>query len=132
MVYVFPIIRNYIEISSLGMATFIQGDYGAVQTKGGNILQFGEYKKIDGKDVFKRLAVEEFAVAAHTERTQHQNKNGLWFVDESALPAYSVEDIYYGLESHPNILVRTQTINEDGEKTILSRDESLAQLKAIG
>ena len=26
--------------------TFIQGDYGAVQTKGGNILQFGKYVKM--------------------------------------------------------------------------------------
>ena len=29
-------------------------------------------------------------------------------------------------------MVRTQTINEEGEKTVLSREESLAQLKANG
>ena len=32
----------------------------------------------------------------------------------------SVSDVYHGLESHPDInLVRTQTINEEGEKTVL-------------
>ena len=130
----FTIIGGIIFVGSQAWewATFIQGDYGAVQTKGGNILQFGAYKTIDGETVFKRVPVEEFAVAAHTERTQHQNKNGLWFVDEGALPAFSVEDIYHGLEAHPNILIRTQTINEEGEKTVLSRAESLSQLKTNG
>ena len=33
--------------------TFIKGDYGAVQTKGGNILQFGHYVDKDGEQVFK-------------------------------------------------------------------------------
>ena len=130
----FTIIGGLIFVGSQAWewATFIQGDYGAVQTKGGNILQFGEYKTIDGETVFKRVPVEEFAVAAHTDRSQHQSKNGLWFVSEGSLPAFSVEDVYHGLESNPNILVRTQSINEEGEKTILSREESLKQLKANG
>jgi cytochrome c oxidase subunit 3 len=48
------------------------------------------------------------------------------------LPVYTVSDVYEGLESNPNILVRTQMINEDGEKTILNREESLLQLKRDG
>jgi len=113
-------------------ATFIQGDYGAVQTKGGNILQFGTYKTIGGEDVFKRVSVEEFAVAAYTDRTQHESKTGVWFTSEGSLPTYTVNDVYKGLESNPNILVRTQTINAEGEKTVLSREESLRQLKING
>ena len=35
--------------------TFIKGDFGAVQTKGGNILQFGEYVTVDGEQTFKRV-----------------------------------------------------------------------------
>ena len=130
----FTIIGGAIFVGSQAWewATFIQGDYGAVQTNGGNILQFGEYKTIDGDLVFKRVAVEEFTTASHTERTQHENKNGLWFVEESALPAFSVNDVYHGLEAHPSILVRTQTINEEGEKTVLSREASLAQVKNNG
>jgi cytochrome c oxidase subunit 3 len=105
--------------------TFIKGEYGAVQTKGGNILQFGEYVDVDGTQKFKRVAVADFAVVQETERTQHESKNGLWFVNEGALPAYSIEDINKGLEAHPNVLVRTQIINDEGEKTIRSREDSL-------
>ena len=56
-------------------------------------MQFGEYKTVDGDLVFKRVAVEEFTTASETERVQHENKNGLWFVGESALPVFSVDDV---------------------------------------
>lgn len=106
--------------------TFIKGDYGAIQTKGGNILQFVD---TDGK----RVALRDFVVAdAHKDRTAHERKNGLWFVDEGTLPTYTVEEVVNGLESHDNVLVRTQIINEAGEKTVLSRAESLRQIKENG
>jgi len=112
--------------------TFIKGDYGAVQTKGGNILQFGENVTVDGETVFKRVAVSDFAIDAHGERVAHERKNGLWFVDEGTLPEYTVDEVYNGLVAHPNYLVRTQTINDEGEKTILTREESLKQIKNNG
>ena len=57
-------------------ATFIKGDYGAVQTKGGNILQFVD---TDGK----RVALSDFAVIdEHKERVQDQRKSGIWFTSE--------------------------------------------------
>jgi len=113
--------------------TFIQGEFGAVQTKGGNILQFGEYKTVDGEEVFKRVAVEEFAIAdTHSERTPHQSKNGLWFVDEATLPIFTVAEVINGLEANENILVRTQIINDEGHKTVLSREASLSELKKNG
>ncbi|MGB1211185.1 MAG: cytochrome c oxidase subunit 3, partial [Lacinutrix venerupis] len=105
--------------------TFIKGEYGAVQTKGGNILQF-----VDTEG--HRVAVADFATAHPGDRTQHQDKNGLWFVSESALPAYTMQDIAKGLKANPNILVRTQIINEEGEKTVLSRAESLKQINENG
>ena len=130
----FTIIGGAIFVGSQAWewATFIQGDYGAVQTKGGNILQFGTFKKIGAQDVFKRVSVEEFAIAAYTDRIQHDSKNGIWFTSEGSLPTYTVNDVYKGLEANPNILVRTQTINAKGEKTVLSREESLRQLKING
>ncbi|MCB4806793.1 cytochrome c oxidase subunit 3 [Tamlana sp. 62-3] len=106
-------------------ATFIKGDYGAVQTKGGNILQF-----VDTEG--HRVALSDFVVASHTDRTQHERKNGLWFVNEGTLPTYSVQDVIHGLESHENVLVRTQTLTEEGEKTVLSRAESLEAIKTNG
>ena len=113
-------------------ATFIQGDYGAVQTNGGNILQFGEYVTVDGKEKFKRISIDEFAIASEGVRAQHERKNGLWFVAEESLPPYIVSEIYNGLAANSNILVRTQLINEEGEKTVLSREESLKQIKENG
>ncbi|SDR67344.1 cytochrome c oxidase subunit 3 [Formosa sp. Hel1_31_208] len=105
--------------------TFIKGDYGAVQTNGGNILQLVD---TDGQ----RVAVGDIAVDAHGERVQHERNNGLWFVEEGILPTYSVDEVYNGLVANPNVLVRTQNINEEGEKTVLSREESLKQLKNNG
>ncbi|MBC2843476.1 cytochrome c oxidase subunit 3 [Winogradskyella flava] len=113
-------------------ATFIQGDYGAVQTKGGNILQFGENVTVDGVEKFKRISIDEFAIAQTSERAQHDRSSGLWFVTEESLPPYTVGEIYKGLEANDNILVRTQIINENGEKTVLSREESLKQIKENG
>lgn len=113
-------------------ATFIQGDYGAVQTKGGNILQFGYYDSADGEDVFKRISIDEFAVHHNDVRTEHERSNGLWFVSEDPLPPYSVNEIYDGLVANEKIQVRTQIINAEGEKTILSREESLKQIKENG
>ena len=113
-------------------ATFIQGDYGAIQTKGGNILQFGEYVTEDGEEKFKRISIDDFAAVQASDRVQHERKNGLWFVTEGSLPPYTVNEIYKGLAANDNILVRTQIINEAGEKTVLSREESLKQIKDNG
>ncbi|WP_445736399.1 cytochrome c oxidase subunit 3 [Mariniflexile sp.] len=106
-------------------ATFIKGDFGAVQTKGGNILQF---VNAEGH----RVALRDFVVAAPNERVQQKRNNGIWFVEEGSLPTYTFEDVVRGLESHPEVLVRTQILNEHGRKTVLSRGESLKQLKANG
>ncbi|AUC83301.1 cytochrome c oxidase subunit 3 [Lacinutrix sp. Bg11-31] len=112
--------------------TFIKGEYGAVQTKGGNILQFGEYKTVDGEQKFERVAIADFAKVVHGDRAQHESKKGLWFVSEGSLPEYSVDEVYNGLVANENVLIRNQIINEHGHKTILSREESLKQLKTNG
>ena len=106
-------------------ATFIKGDFGAVETRGGNILQFVD---ADGK----RVALSDFVVAGEHERVEHESKNGLWFVDEGTLPTYTMQEVITGFESHPDLAIRTQTINEHGHKTVLSREESIKQLKANG
>ncbi|MFD0989264.1 cytochrome c oxidase subunit 3 [Mariniflexile jejuense] len=106
-------------------ATFIKGDFGAVQTKGGNILQF-----VDTNG--HRVALRDFVVAGEGERVQHERKNGIWFVSEGTLPTYTVEEVIAGLEKHENILVRNQILDEHGHKTVLTRAESLKQLKANG
>ncbi len=113
-------------------ATFIKGDYGAVQTQGGNILQFGEYVNVDGEQEFKRIAVKDFAIAATGDRVQQQSRDGVWFESEGSLPPFTVEEVYNGLAANENILIRSQIINEEGEKTVLSREKSLSQLRDHG
>lgn len=107
-------------------ATFIKGDYGAVKTKGGNILQF-----LDG-ETKKRIAVSDFAFEFVNDREQQQKFNGIWYQSESSLPLFSIDEVIAGMEASPNILIRTQLLNEKGHKTVLSREESLDILKNTG
>jgi cytochrome c oxidase subunit 3 len=106
-------------------STFIKGDYGAVQTKGGNILQFVD---TDGH----RVALRDFVVAEEKQRVVHESKSGLWFIGEGTLPTYTVEEVIAGLEANDHVLVRIQEINEHGHKTVLDRGASLQQLKLNG
>ena len=107
-------------------ATFIKGDYGAVKTKGGNILQF-----LDA-ETSKRVSVEDFAFEFSSVRDQHQSYNGIWYDNEGALPTYNIEEVIAGFEANPNILIRKQILDENGHKTVLSREESLNVLKETG
>ncbi|MGB5666899.1 MAG: cytochrome c oxidase subunit 3 [Maribacter sp.] len=104
-------------------ATFISGDYGAVETKGGRILQFVK------ADTGERAALADFATTIPGERVAHEKKNGIWYYDEGYQPSYSVNEVMEGFKANPNILVRTESINAEGEKTLLSRQESLAKLQ---
>ncbi|MFP2995787.1 cytochrome c oxidase subunit 3 [Spongiivirga sp. MCCC 1A20706] len=103
-------------------ATFIKGDFGAVETRGGQILQFVD---ADGK----RVALADFTTASETERVSHERKNGLWFRDEGTLPTYTMEDVKAGFLANNDVLIRTQVINEEGEKTVLSRAESVKKIE---
>ncbi|MCV6630299.1 MAG: cytochrome c oxidase subunit 3 [Flavobacteriaceae bacterium] len=104
-------------------ATFIKGSYGAVETKGGNILQFVN------AETGKQVTLNSFAAELQENRTTHERKNGLWFTKESGLPSVSLNEVMKGFKANSGILVRTQTLNEKGEKTILSREESLKKLQ---
>ncbi|MDY8136697.1 cytochrome c oxidase subunit 3 [Aquimarina sp. 2201CG5-10] len=106
---------------------FIKGEYGAVETKGGQILQF-----VDGEG--HRVGLKEIAVIdTHKERAQHESKTGVWYDSEPTLPTYTIEEIRAGFAKNKDLLIRTQILNK-GEKTILSREESLRRLTndAIG
>ena len=107
-------------------ATFIKGDYGAVKTKGGNILQFLD------SETSKRVSVSDFAFVYSTSRVQHEKYNGIWYREEATLPSFSVEEVIAGMEASPNIVIRTQTLDENGHKTVLSREQSLNVLKSSG
>ncbi|NAS13787.1 cytochrome c oxidase subunit 3 [Poritiphilus flavus] len=104
-------------------ATFITGDYGAVETKGGRILQFVK------ADTGERAALADFAKTLPSERQELERNDGLWFNQGASLPSYSLKEVTEGLKANPNILIRTETITETGEKTLLTREESLSKIK---
>lgn len=104
-------------------ATFIRGDYGAVETRGGRILQFVN------AETGQRAALADFAATIPGERVRHEGKNGLWFTKESSLPTYTVNEVVEGLRANPNILIRTEQIDEDGKKVLLTRTETLEKIK---
>ncbi|MEM0574967.1 cytochrome c oxidase subunit 3 [Flavobacterium polysaccharolyticum] len=100
---------------------FIKGEYGAVETTGGSLLQFVDK---DGK----RVALADFAKTLPEEREQLTRSKAKWFMSEPALPSYSVAEIQAGFKANPDLLVRTETITKDKKKLVLSRAESEARL----
>ena len=101
---------------------FIKGEYGALETKGGMIIQF-----VDASSN-KRVSIDEFAVYKPEYREQHKSNNGLWFRSESALDQYSVEEVTEGFMADPSILVRVEKVDDKGHKIILNRQESIEKV----
>ena len=101
---------------------FINGQYGAVETKGGQILQFVS------ADTGKRVNLSSFAASIPTERAQHQSKNGVWYVTESTLPTYSVDEVKAGFLSNDQLLIKTQQNDEHGHKIVLNREDSINKI----
>ncbi|RKS55953.1 cytochrome c oxidase subunit 3 [Gillisia mitskevichiae] len=102
---------------------FIKGEYGAVTTNGGNILQFVD---ADGK----RVAIADFVAELPVTRVANQRNNGIWFTENETVSEYTIEEVKAGFAANENILVRTKIFDENGEKTILSREESISKLNA--
>jgi cytochrome c oxidase subunit 3 len=100
---------------------FIKGQYGAVETKGGSLLQF-----VDKEG--KRVALADFAATLPEERAQLTRDKGTWFMGEATLPSYSVAEVQAGFKANPDILIRTEVLSDNKHKTILSREESELRL----
>ena len=101
---------------------FIRGEYGAVETRGGQIYQFKSL------ETGKRVALDEFALELPSHRVQHESKNGIWYVDEGSLPSYTTEEVIAGFNANPDIVIKTEKIDETGHKIVLSREESLIKI----
>ncbi|CAM3972245.1 cytochrome c oxidase subunit 3 [Flavobacterium weaverense] len=100
---------------------FIKGEYGAVETKGGSLLQFVDK---DGN----RVALDDFAADLGEVRTQLTRDKAKWFMSEPSLPSYSVAEVQAGFKAHPELLIRTEVLNKEKQKTILSRQDSESRL----
>lgn len=106
-------------------SNFIKGEYGAVITKGGNILQF---VNTEGE----RVAIDEIGISVPGTRLEHEEYNGVWFYEGTGLPTYTFEEVMAGVRANEDILIKTQVNTEDGSKHILSREESLEKLESEG
>ena len=101
---------------------FIKGEYGAVETKGGSILQFVNSKG-------ERLKLADFAVTLKEDREQLKRSNATWFKSESALPSYSTNEVAEGFKANKDILVRTEAIYGEGTKNHAGIHPSLNKAK---
>ena len=103
---------------------FIKGEYGAIETKGGSLLQFVD-------NTGKRLKLEDFAVHLPEEREQLKRSNAKWFMDEPTLPTYSVAEVQAGFKAHPEVLVRIETIykGDTATKNDATIDHTLSKTK---
>jgi cytochrome c oxidase subunit 3 len=102
--------------------TFIKGEYGALQLNDGKIIQFVD-------KAGRQIALENFVAHANNERVQHTRSNGLWYVNESKLPPFSVNEVIEGFKSHPEVNIRTEQLNlETKQKIIVSRDKAMSFL----
>ncbi len=98
---------------------FIKGEYGSLETRGGQIIQF-----VDA-DTGKRVGLKDIAVEMPQIRTQHESKNGLWYVSEPNLPTYTIEEIATGFAANPKLRVKSEQIDlQTGHKIILDRNKS--------
>ena len=113
---------------------FIRGEYGAIETKGGSLLQFVD-------NTGHRVKLSDFAVVLTKDREQLTRNKGKWFMEEGSLPTFTVAEVQAGFKAHPELLIRTEVIYEDNaaskadpknnttlnkikHKTILTRAES--------
>lgn len=117
---------------------FINGTYGAVETKGGAILQFVDQSG-------KQVALADFAKPIATERVDNTRSQGLWFTKEGTRASYTTQEVAEGLKANPDILIRTEfiyrgtdeqksdntlhpTLNKEKHKVILNREASLERM----
>jgi cytochrome c oxidase subunit 3 len=100
---------------------FIKGEYGAVETTGGSLLQF-----VDKEG--HRVALADFAAELPVEREHLTRDKAKWFMSEPAIPTYTVAEVQAGFKSHPDVLIRIESLNKKKEKIVLSREESLVRL----
>lgn len=101
---------------------FIKGEFGAVETKGGNILQFVD-------TTGKRVKLADFAAHLPSDAVQKKRSNGVLYTEGANLPTVSLNEVVEGFKANPNILVRVEKLDPTTKKKIvLSREESLKRI----
>lgn len=125
VIYLFlTIIGGIIFLSSQAWewTHFIKGDLGAIETKGGQIVQFLDK---DGE----RVAIRDFVAADASARTVQTGENGIWYKSDAETKTdYSFQQVKDGFLANENLLVRVQQKDELGHHIILNREQSIAKV----
>ena len=85
---------------------FIKGEYGAIETKGGSLLQFVNNEG-------ERVKLEDFVKQMPEDRERLDRSKGKWFMEEGTLTTFSVAEVQAAFNANPNIVVRTEVIYKD-------------------
>jgi cytochrome c oxidase subunit 3 len=93
---------------------FIKGEHGAIETKGGSLLQF-----VDKEG--HRVSLADFAQDLPEERAQLTRSRGLWYQEESSLPSVSVAEVQAGFKAHPDLLIRTERIYQGSKEDLADK-----------
>ena len=101
---------------------FIKGEYGAIEIQNGQILQF--YDLEEGK----RIPIDEFAISSTQARVTHDDNVGIWYQSESKLPEITLDEVMTGFNNDIDLTVRLETLDENGHKIILSREQAEIKL----
>ena len=107
-------------------SNFISGEYGAIETRSGKILQF-----VDGNG--ERIALENVAMGENESLGNARLKakaSGIWMKKHYHL--ITLDQIKTGFANQEDLRIRTMKLNENGEKTILDRETSLDYLNNRG
>ncbi|RZJ65689.1 MAG: cytochrome oxidase subunit III [Flavobacterium sp.] len=100
---------------------FIKGEYGAVETKGGSLLQFVD-------NTGKRVKLEEFVTHLPEERVELTRGKATWFMTDANAPTtYSVTEVQAAFKAHPELRVRTERIYQDTKE-----DREDTRLEKVG
>ncbi|KAF2511945.1 cytochrome c oxidase subunit 3 [Flavobacterium foetidum] len=101
---------------------FIKGEYGAVETTGGSLLQFVD-------EHGKRVALADFAVKLPEQREALTRSHSTWFMEDAQTqPSFTVAEVQAGFKAHPGLLIRSEKLDEHKKKIVLTRAESEAHL----
>jgi len=101
---------------------FIKGEYGAVEIQNGQILQFYDLEEE------KRIPIDEFAVSSTQARVTHDDNVGIWYQSESKIPEITLDEVMTGFNNDIDLTVRLETLDENGHKIILSREQAEIKL----
>jgi cytochrome c oxidase subunit 3 len=86
---------------------FIKGEFGAVETKGGSIIQFVNKEG-------ERVKLSDFVEHLPGQREALTRDKGIWFMkDEESIPTYTVAEVQASFKANPELLIRTEKIYRD-------------------